>query len=231
MERRDIEQALARAEEAVGRGDGLAGTGFWRAVAAVKADPRLAADHGRRIAAVDRAAFERWALLTVPLGVGTAVMVAGLAAGLVAVGYAYAAAPPANGILLLLGTVVILVTTHGLTHLAVGRLFGMRFTHWFIGSVARPQPGVKVDYESYLAAPARRRAWMHGSGAVTTKLVPFLLLGPAVVIPAPAWATAALLVLGVAQIATDLLWSVKSSDWKKFRREMSYADGAARTGV
>jgi hypothetical protein len=32
-----------------------------------------------------------------------------------------------------------------------------------------------------------------------------------------------LLALGVVQIATDLLWSVKASDWKKFRREMKLA--------
>jgi hypothetical protein len=29
--------------------------------------------------------------------------------------------------------------------------------------------------------------------------------------------------MGVAALATDVLWSTKASDWKKFRREMSFA--------
>jgi hypothetical protein len=36
-----------------------------------------------------------------------------------------------------------------------------------------------------------------------------------------------LLALGVIQIATDLLFSVKTSDWKKFRREMEFARRAS----
>lgn len=228
VDRDRIEEALAKAEAAVAAGAGLEGTGFWRAVAAVKSDPELAAAYGERIAAVDRAAFERWALLTLPIGAGTAIMAAGLVAGLVAVGFAYEVGEPGNAILLLVGAAVILVTTHGLTHLAVGRAFGMRFTHWFIGSLTRPQPGVKVDYATYLAAPARRRAWMHGSGAVTTKLVPFLLVGAAVAAGVPGWVSVVLVAVGILQLVTDAVWSVRSSDWKKFRREMSFADGDRR---
>lgn len=224
MDSEGIERTLARAEEAVARGGGLDGTGFWRAVGAVKSDPTLVPVFAGRIAAVDRAAFERWALLTVPVGVGTAVMTLGVAGGLGAVWYAYYASEPWNGALLLVGTVVLLVATHSLTHLVVGRAQGMRFTHWFIGTITRPQPGVKVDYATYLAVPARRRAWMHASGALATKLVPFLLLGPALVIPVPGWTLVVLVVLGVGQILTDVLWSVKASDWKKYRREMGYAE-------
>ena len=39
---------------------GVRGTGFWKAVAAVKRDPELVARFAKRIAVVDRAAFERW---------------------------------------------------------------------------------------------------------------------------------------------------------------------------
>ncbi len=223
MDRTQIEQVLHTAEAAVARGEGLAGTGFWKAVAAVKSDPTLVPVFAGRIAAVDRAAFERWALLTVPVGAGTTVMALGVAVGFGAVWSAYDAAEPWNGLLLLIGTVVLLVATHSLTHLVVGRAQGMRFTHWFIGTITRPQPGVKVDYATYLAVPARRRAWMHASGAVATKLVPFLLLGPALVIPVPGWTTGVLVALGAGQILTDVLWSVKASDWKKYRREMGYA--------
>jgi hypothetical protein len=100
---------------------------------------------------------------------------------------------------------------------------GIDFTHWFIGTIVRPQPGVKVDYSSYLRTPAMARAWMHASGAIVTKAIPVLLLGAAVAAGLPSWAIWGLVVISVATIATDVLWSTKSSDWMKFRRERRFA--------
>ncbi len=223
MDQAGIEQALESAESAVASSTGLAGTGFWKAVGAVKANPELVEKYADRIATIDRRAFEAWALITVPFAVGTSVMGSGTIFGLVLVWMAYSAGSTAAGLLLLAGTAVTLVTTHGLAHLVVGRVFGMRFTHWFIGTVTRPQPGVKVDYATYLAAPARSRAWMHAAGAIVTKAIPFLALGPALVISVPWWTTTLLIAVGIAQIVTDVVWSTTSSDWKKFRREMRFA--------
>ena len=223
MERAEIERRLDRAEHAVKEGTGLKGTGFWSAVGAVKRDPSLVEAYGRRIAEIDRTALEQWALLTVPAGLGTAVMVAGTLVGLAFVWAAYGASDLWSGLFLLAGTGITLVTTHGLAHLVVGRVVGMRFTHWFVGTVTRPQPGVKVDYATYLATPARARAWMHASGAIVTKAIPFFALGPALVIGVPGWVTALLVAVGLVQIVTDIAWSTKASDWKKFRREMQYA--------
>jgi hypothetical protein len=56
-----------------------------------------------------------------------------------------------------------------------------------------------------------------------TKLVPFAVIPYAAAIGCDVWAVGVLLALGVVQIATDLAWSVKASDWKKFRREMKLA--------
>jgi hypothetical protein len=223
MDQSEIGHALESAEAAVASGSGLAGTGFWPAVAAVKSNPELVGKFADRIATIDRQAFEAWALVTVPVALGTSIMTLGTVFGLVLVWMAYSAGETAAGLLLLAGTGVTLVTTHGLAHLVVGRVFGMRFTHWFVGRVSRPQPGVKVDYASYLAAPARSRAWMHASGAVVTKAIPFFALGPALVISVPWWATSLLVAIGVVEIVTDVVWSTKASDWKKFRREMRFA--------
>lgn len=223
MGQSEIENALEAAEAAVAAGSGLVGTGFWGAVKAVKGDPTLIERYADRIAVIDRRAFEQWAWLTVPFALGTSVMALGTVIGLALVWMAYSAGQTAAGLLLLAGTGVTLVTTHGLAHLVVGRLFGMRFTHWFVGRLSRPQPGVKVDYASYLAVPAGSRAWMHASGAIVTKAIPFLALGPALVISVPWWVTALLVAVGVIQIATDVAWSTKASDWRKFRREMSFA--------
>lgn len=225
MERSEAETVLGTVEErlATDPAAGLAGSGFWKVVSAAKQSPDLAGEFAGRIAAIDRTAFQRWALLTVPLGVGTIAAMLGTVLGLVLVGLVYSTPEPVNGILLLAGTGVLLLTTHGLAHLVVGRLAGIRFTHWFIGTVAQPQPGVKTDYATYLTTPAKRRAWMHASGALATKVLPFALLPAALIANVPTWATILLVVIGVVSVITDILWSTKTGDWKKFRREMSFA--------
>ncbi|MDE0138475.1 MAG: hypothetical protein OXM57_05010 [bacterium] len=224
MERSEAETALSTVEEQFDSDPaaGLAGSGFWKVVSAAKQSPDLAMEFAGRIAAIDRTAFERWAMLTVPLGLGTLSALVGTVVGLVLVGLAYSTPDPWNGLLLLAGAGVMLVTTHGLAHLVVGRLAGIRFTHWFIGTIARPQPGVKTDYATYLTTDARRRAWMHASGALMTKVLPFALLPAALIAGVPTWATILLVVIGVVSIITDILWSTKVGDWKKFRREMSF---------
>jgi hypothetical protein len=225
MTRDEIERVLEETEAALRDRDvvDLRAAGFWKAVAAVKRRPELADTFADRIAAIDRTAFERWALLTVPAGAGTLLAVIGTLIALGIVAAAYYVDAPWNGLLLLAGTGVLLVPTHGLGHLVVAGRGGMRITHWFVGSITRPQPGVKLDYATYLRAPARSRAWMHASGAIVTKTIPFLMLGAAWGMDAPGWAWAVLLIMGVAMVITDVAWSTKSSDWMKFRREMRYA--------
>ena len=224
MDKAEIEAALDASEAALAPGGpgNLSGTGFWKAVAAIKREPGLADEFADRMALIDRTAFERWALLTLPIPLGTALAIIGTLLGLGVITVGYYVDEPWNGLLLLAGTGIILVPTHGLGHLVVGRLSGMRFTHWFVGTVRMPQPGVKVDYSTYLRTPAASRAWMHASGAIVTKAIPFLMLGAAWGMEAPGWAWAALLVIGAVTVATDALWSTKSSDWKKFSRERRY---------
>jgi len=64
---------------------------------------------------------------------------------------------------------------------------------------------------------------MHASGAITTKLVPFALLPVALGEGQPGWLAALLVVAGVGQIATDIAFSTRTSDWKKVRRELQAA--------
>lgn len=218
-----IEAVLEAAEQAVSSGSPVGPTGFWKAVAVVKRDTGLVEAHADRIARIDRASLKAWALVTVPLWLGNLLMVGGTAIGLALVAWAYYLEDLGSGLVFLLGFGIVLVTTHGLGHLVVGSLLGMRFTHWFVGAVSQPQPGVKLDYATYLRAPARSRAWMHASGAIVTKLMPFAFLGAALAAGVPTWVVWALALIGLAQIATDILWSTKASDWKKFRREMALA--------
>ncbi len=221
MDARQIEVTLEAAEEAVASGLPVAPTGFWRAVAAVKRDPALVETYADRIARIDRAALKSWALVTVSLWLGNVLMIGGTMIGLVTIAWAYSLEGNTAGIVFLVGFGILLVTTHGLAHLVAGYLMGMRFTHWFAASIRRPTPGVKVDYSTYLRAPATSRAWMHAAGAIVTKVLPFAFLGAAFAADLPAWAIVLLVLVGFGQIATDILWSTKASDWKKFRREMA----------
>jgi hypothetical protein len=149
-------------------------------------------------------------------------MLAGTVFGSFLVGLAYRVEGFWSGVWLLAGTGVLLVTTHGLAHLIVGQVVGIRFTAWFIGTLTLPQPGVKTDYSTYLRAPAASRAWMHAAGAIVTKLIPFLMIGAGLAADAPAWSIWALLAIGLIEIVTDVFWSTSASDWKKFKREMSF---------
>ena len=64
---------------------------------------------------------------------------------------------------------------------------------------------------------------MHASGAIVTKVVPFLIVPVALAARTPWWTTALLIAIGAVQIVTDLLFSLRYGDWKKFRREMRLA--------
>ena len=106
-----------------------------------------------------------------------------------------------------------------------GPPYGIRSTAYFVGGPFPPRPGLKIDYATYLRAPARSRAWFHASGAIATKLAPFVALALAPLTNAPTWAVIATAAVGVFQIVTDVVFSVKTGDWKKFRREMAIARG------
>jgi hypothetical protein len=218
-----IERTLVACEQALagaGKPD-LRALGFWRAVAAVKRRGDLVERYASRIAAIDREAFRRGVRLTFPVTLGVIALDAALFGGLLLLAIAIGVPHPWRELLVLAATGALDVAVHGLAHLAVGTFGGIGFTDWFV-SLPSP-PGFKIDYASYLRAPPRQRAWMHAAGAIATKLVPFLVIPYAVAIGTDAWAVLAILALGVVQIVTDLLYSVRASDWKKFRREMRLA--------
>ena len=225
MDESSVERTLAACEQQLRAGGtpDLRTLGFWRAVAAVKRHPELVGRYATRIATIDRAVFRRRVRLVFPVVLGVIALDLGLFGGLVLLGVATFVDHPWREILVLVAAGALDVTTHGLAHLAVGTFLGIDFTDWFVDLPKRPQPGFKIDYASYLRASPRRRAWMHAAGAIATKLTPFLVIPYAVAIGTETWALLALLALGVVQIVFDLLYSVRASDWKKFRREMRLA--------
>lgn len=224
-----IQEALDRAEASTEQGKGLKGTGFWSAVNQLRSRPEEAAAVADRVARIDRKAFESSVKLRVPVWLGNLVLGGGTLAGVAALVASGRLEDTAQTIAFLIGFGILDVSTHSLAHYLVGRLVGIRFTHYFLGGPPPPRPGAKVDYASYLRTPPRRRALMHASGAVVTKLVPFALIP--VALAQDVWGPVILVlsVAGVGQILTDVLFSTKTSDWKKVRREME-AERKARTG-
>jgi len=220
-----IDRTLAACEQQLQAGHvpDLRALGFWRAVAAVKRRRELVDRYATRIAAIDRRVFRRRVRLTFPVGLGVIALDLGLFGGLLLLGIAIGVDHPWREIVVLVAAGALDVTTHGLAHLAVGTFVGIDFTDWFVDLPKRPQPGFKIDYASYLRASPRHRAWMHAAGAIATKLTPFLVIPYAMAIDTDTWAVLLLVALGVIQIVTDVLFSVKASDCKKFRREMRLA--------
>jgi hypothetical protein len=116
--------------------------------------------------------------------------------GLALVGSAFVAPPPVNGLMILAVAGPLLAATHGRAHWAVGRAIGIQFTELFIARPSRPQPGIKIDYGTYLRVP-RARAWMHASGALVTKIIPFALIPVAFAARTPRWVLIVLALLGL----------------------------------
>jgi hypothetical protein len=221
----DLSGEFARIERAVDEGNSdLSGLGFWRLVKRVKLSPEAVEAYGDRIGRIDNAAFRAGVPRRYPVWLGNAVLTGGVFVGVAAIVFALQV-PSATlaGLALLVAGGAWAVSFHCLAHWLVGRLVGMRFTDYFIGGPPPPRPGLKTDYATYLRVPPRRRAWMHASGAIATKIAPFIPLCFWSATGAPVWSALLLLVVGAVQIVTDVLFSVKVSDWKKVNRELAVA--------
>jgi hypothetical protein len=214
-------------------GTDLGRLGFWRLVALIKLDDELIERYAEQVGRIDQKAFRARVRIRLPVWVGNLIFAVELAVGAGAFvlaatrgthnfTFTYHEVLAGLGLLVAAGTWD--VGVHSPTHWLVGRAFGIRFTDYFLKAPTAP-PGLKIDYASYLRASPEHRAWMHASGAIATKLVPFAVLAIALVtgIDAPVWAIAILWVLGIGQIVTDLVFSTKKSDWKKVRRELGVA--------
>jgi hypothetical protein len=224
----DVGHDLDRIEAAVTAGDAdLRALGFWRIVARVKPDRLLVDRYAGQIGRIDAAAFRAGVRFRVPVWAGNALLIAATLGGLAAAILAHiVSSTTLSGLLLLGAGGVWTVSLHSPTHWFVGHLAGIRFTHYFLGQPL-PYPGLKSDYSTYLRADAGSRAWMHASGAIATKLAPLLALAFWPGTEAPWWSAAGLVAICLLSIATDIAFSVKVGDWKKFRRERAVARASA----
>ena len=221
----DLSADLGRIEAAVQAGNtDLRALGFWRIVAQVKPDRMLVGRYADQIGRIDGAAFRSGVRFRLPVWAGNALLLAGAAVGLAAAIVARSVASSTlAGLLLIAAGLIWSVALHSPTHWFVGHMASIRFTDYFMGGPLPPRPGLKSDYATYLRADPASRAWMHASGAIATKLAPFCALSFWPGSGAPWWSAVALIAIGLLQVGTDLAFSVKASDWKKFRRERAIA--------
>lgn len=220
----DLEGALERIAAAVAAGDrDLKALGFWRIVGRVKRDPVLIAAHADAIGRIDTAAFRAGVKMRVPVWLGNLLLLGVIAAGVVALVVASRTEDIVAGIALLVAGGAWSLGVHSPVHWFVGWLAGIRFTDSFLGGPPPPRPGLKTDYATYLRAEPSMRAWFHASGAIATKIAPFVAVALSPATNAPAWAVLAMGAYGVLQIATDVAFSTKSGDWKKYSRERAVA--------
>lgn len=215
------QDAFARIESAVEAGQtDLSGLGFWRLLRRVKVEPVLAehwADHAGRI---DRTAFETRVRFRFPVWFGNLVLLIGVVFGAAAIVYGMRGDnSTVAGMAFVVAGAAWSLCVHDLAHWAVGRLAGIAFLAYFVGGPFPPRPGLKIDYASYLRGPPAARAWMHASGALATKIAPFVALGFCLAANGPAWAAWVLAAIGAFEIATDILFSRTRSDWKRVARE------------
>jgi hypothetical protein len=222
-----IRQQLDRVEAAVAAGQtDLRALGFWLVVARIKRDPVLVHDHADQVGRIDTAAFRAAVRLRTRVWVGNAAMLAAVAVGVVAIVVAATTTGAVAGLAFLVAGGAWALGVHVPTHAFFGWLAGIRFTDAFVGGPPPPRPGLKTDYATYLRAEASLRAWFHASGAIATKIAPFLAIALWPATNAPWWAVVLMAVYAVFQIVTDILFSTKSSDWKRFARERAIARAA-----
>jgi hypothetical protein len=226
MDNEAITESLRRATSALDRGEDLAGTRFWKVVTLLRRDPAAADRYADDIAKIDRRAFEAAVKLRVPAGIGHVAMLGATAIAIVAIAIAGRFPKTPRTLVFLAAFGALELSTHTLAHFIVGRLMGIRFTHYFLGGPPPPRPGLKTDYATYLRTAPRKRAIMHASGAVVTKILPFALIPAALALSVHRWAVWLLAGVGVFQIVTDILFSTKTSDWMKVKRELKASRGA-----
>jgi hypothetical protein len=196
---------------------------FWRVVASIKRDQVAIDRYADAVARIDTHVFRTAVRTRVRPWIGVTALlllsvggVAAVVAATVWTGFWAGAAIVATGVAWSIGW-------HLPAHAFAGWLAGIRFTDVFLGGPPPPRPGLKTDYGTYLRAEPSMRAAFHASGAIATKLAPFVALALWPETNAAAWAAWVLLALGVVQIATDVAFSRKSSDWKKVARERAVA--------
>ncbi|NJD76693.1 MAG: hypothetical protein FIB08_06280 [Candidatus Methanoperedens sp.] len=123
--------------------------------------------------------------------------------------------------MLYIGALVLMTTLHPLSHYITGSLVGIKFTHYYLNGPARIEPTLRINYSTYLKAPAGSRALMHMSGVIGTVAAP-LILALIAISKGASGAAVNLGILFLLLIVFELLTSTKIGDLMRAKREYGF---------
>ena len=123
--------------------------------------------------------------------------------------------------MLYLCVLILMATLHPLSHYLTGRLFGIRFTHYYLNGPARIEPTLRINYFSYLKAKGVKRALMHVSGVIGTLAAP-LIVALIALDKGDLGVAMNLMYFFLLLIVFELLTSTKIGDLMKAKREYGY---------
>ena len=166
----------------------------------------------------------------IPLVLGNGIDVLGIVVGiyLLVAGFDINTVP-LRFLVYLLSWMCLVFFPHCLAHFAVGRLVGVRFTHYLLGkssitelrlpvisalSSAIPLLTLKIDHGALKSVGPGARAVMFASGAVVSMILPFLVVVVSIGRLPVIWSVG-LLLISVVNICFDLYYSPRAGDFSR----------------
>lgn len=178
MKEGEVEKALNKIEKELDKGNYAAvkKLGFWKVVKAVKKDPTLAEGFAERIGGIDQRLFESKVWVKLSYSTGTAIELIGAVFGLFLLYLGATSQGITSTVSYVVSAVVLMTALHPISHSIAGKLFGIGFHFYFLNGPMFIEPTLKVDYSTYVKAPAKNRALFHLAGAVNSVLSTFIVL-------------------------------------------------------
>ncbi|RMF91436.1 MAG: hypothetical protein D6733_01170, partial [Methanobacteriota archaeon] len=120
--------------------------------------------------------FESKAWVKLDYRIGTIIEAAGVALGLLFLYFGVTTQGQESTVFYTASAVVLMTALHPIAHSIAGWLYGIRFHYYFLNGPMLIEPTLKVDYSTYVKAPAKNRALFHLAGALNSVLTTFFAL-------------------------------------------------------
>jgi hypothetical protein len=197
MEEGEVEEILGKLESEFGKGnyEAAKSLGFWRVVRAAKKEPKLAENVAERIGRLDKLLFESKVWTKLDYKFGTAIELLGAIIGLMLLYFGSTSMGVESTVFYIASAIVLMTALHPISHSIAGKLFGIKFHFYFLDGPMLVEPTLKVDYSTYVRAPAKKRAIFHLAGAINSVLVTLIVF--LVALGDPDAPSAAKVILGV----------------------------------
>jgi len=153
---------------------------FYALVKEIRKEPGAISTYAGRLGEINRLIFFSEHRFRVPmvLGTGIELLVFFLAAGL-----GSATILQENSLAIVVAQVLTVSTLHPLAHVLAGKSLGMGFLGYYFNGPMKIEPGVKVDYASFLVRTSKERAFFFFAGVLGTLIPAFFWLMAGFVFP------------------------------------------------